>query len=47
MSVAEHELDEPDICEHGYESPCWHCWQERQIERAEQRYEDELERKNS
>jgi len=39
VSVADCEIDEPELCEHGQPMPCWQCRREREIERAEQRYE--------
>jgi hypothetical protein len=46
MSVADCLLDEPEMCEpHGYELPCWRCRLDRVNERAEERYQDRLDRR--
>jgi hypothetical protein len=44
VSVADHEQDEPDYCPHGNEKPCWRCRLDRVNERAEERYQDRLDR---
>ncbi|MDI3463680.1 MAG: hypothetical protein OJF50_002501 [Nitrospira sp.] len=39
MSVPDSELDE-HLCElHAMETPCWKCREDRELERAEQRFE--------
>lgn len=45
MSVPDHELDEPEICqEHCRELPCWDCWQRDRNEWAEEQFEAWKER---
>ena len=48
MSVAETELELPDMCEeHGAERPCRYCRLENIDEYADAQYEDSINRRSS